>query len=44
MRLPANYEAVYRRAIDDLEHHLGSADGGQARDAIRQLVETVVFN
>ena len=44
VHLPTNYEAVYRRAIDELEQHLASEGGGAARAAIRQLVETVVVH
>jgi len=29
IRLPTNYEGVYRRAIDDLSNHLASADVGE---------------
>lgn len=44
IRLPANYEAVYARAVEQLEHHLTSIDGNPARTAIRGLVEWVVVH
>ena len=39
--LQANYEAVYRRAVADLEADLASASGGGAREAVRSLIEKV---
>ena len=42
IRLPTNYEAVYARAVAELESHLSSEDGGTAREAIRALIEMVV--
>ncbi len=41
-RLPANYEALYRRAIAELDTHLASGDGAAARKAIRPLIEKIV--
>ncbi len=42
VRLPANYEAIYRRAVVDLDGHLGSGDAMAARAAIRPLIEKIV--
>ena len=42
VRLPTNYEAVYRRAVADLDQHLASGDAAAARQAIRPLIEKVV--
>ena len=42
VRLPANYEALYLRAIADLDQHLASGDGAAARQAIRSLIEKIV--
>jgi hypothetical protein len=39
VRLPANYEAVYRSAIAELEQHLATRDAAASRNAIRALVE-----
>ena len=43
VRLPANYELVYRRAVEQLELHLRSDDGNGARAATRLLIEKVVI-
>jgi site-specific DNA recombinase len=42
VRLPANYEAVYSRAVAELETHLSSSDGAVARQAIRPIIEKIV--
>lgn len=42
IRLPTNYEAVYRRAIDDLSSHLASSDAVRARKSVRQIITKVV--
>ncbi len=42
VRLPANYEALYGRAIAELDIHLASDVGAAARQAIRPLIEKVV--
>jgi len=42
VRLPANYEAVYRSAIAELEQHLASREAAASRNAIRALIEAVV--
>ena len=42
IRLPVNYEVVYRQAIGELDVHLASDEGGAAREALRSLVERVV--
>ena len=42
VRLPANYERVYLKAVSDLADHLLSGEGPQAREAVRRLVEHVV--
>ena len=42
IRLPANYEALYRRAIAELDTHLASQDGAVARKAISPLIEKIV--
>jgi site-specific DNA recombinase len=44
VRLPANYEAVYRTAITRLEQHLATADAASSRNAIRALIEAVVVH
>ena len=44
VRLPANYDVVYQRAIAELEHHLASGSGTAAREALRALVEKVVVH
>ena len=41
-RLPANYEALYIRAIAELDVHLASEDGAAARNTIRPLIEKIV--
>jgi site-specific DNA recombinase len=41
-RLPTNYEALYIRAIAELDVHLASEDGAAARNAIRPLIEKIV--
>jgi len=42
VRLPTNYELVYRRAVEQLEEHLRSDDGNAAREAIRVLIDKIV--
>ena len=42
MRLPANYESLYMRAIAELDVHLASANGAAARQVIRPLIEKLV--
>ena len=42
VRLPANYDALYIRAIAELDVHLASEDGAAARNTIRPLVEKIV--
>ena len=42
VRLPANYESLYTRAIVELDAHLASDDGAVARQTIRPLVEKIV--
>ncbi|MDN4631150.1 hypothetical protein QCD71_06475 [Sphingomonas sp. PsM26] len=42
VRLPANYEAMYIRAIAGLDVHLASEDGAAARNTIRPLIEKIV--
>ena len=42
VRLPANYERVYLKAVADLEDHLLSDEGPRAREAVRRLIERVV--
>lgn len=42
VRLPANYERVYLKAVADLEDHLSSDEGPRAREAVRRLIERVV--
>ena len=42
VRLPANYERVYLRAVAELEDHLASSDAPAARRVIRALVDRVV--
>lgn len=42
VRLPANYEALYRRAVAELDRHLASQDGAAARDAIRPIIDRIV--
>lgn len=44
IRLPANYEALYRRAITELDTHLASEEGAAAREAIRPLIEKIVVH
>ncbi|MBX7514454.1 zinc ribbon domain-containing protein [Qipengyuania sp. GH38] len=44
VRLPANYEAVYRTAIAELKDHLESKDAASSREAIRALIEKVVVH
>ena len=44
VRLPANYEAVYRTAIAELEAHLKSGDAAPSREAIRALIDRVVVH
>lgn len=42
VRLPANYESLYTRAISELDVHLASNDGSNARQVIRPLIEKIV--
>ncbi|MES3097567.1 recombinase family protein [Sphingomonas aerolata] len=42
VRLPANYESLYTRAIAELDTHLASTDGASARQTIRPLIEKIV--
>jgi site-specific DNA recombinase len=42
IHLPTNYEAIYRRAVTELEQHLSSDDGLAAREAMRTLIDKVV--
>ena len=42
VRLPANYEALYVRAIAELDVHLASEDGGAAQNTIRPLIKRIV--
>ena len=42
VRLPTNYELIYRRAVEQLERHLRSDDGNAAREAIRVLIDKIV--
>ena len=44
VRLPANYDSVYRSAIAELEDHLRSKDGAPSREAIRALIERVIVH
>ena len=44
IRLPANYEAVYRTAITELERHLATREASASRNAIRTLIEAVVVH
>ena len=44
VRLPANYEAVYRTAIAELKDHLGTKDAASSREAIRALIEKIVVH
>jgi chromosome condensin MukBEF ATPase and DNA-binding subunit MukB len=39
VRLPANYEAVFRSAVAGLEQHLLTKDAAPSRNAIRALIE-----
>jgi len=41
--VPAKYEALYTRAIGELETHRVSANGSAAREAVRALIEKVVI-
>ena len=42
MRLPANSESLYTRAIAELDAHLASDDGAGVRQIIRPLIEKIV--
>ncbi len=42
VRLPANHESLYTRAITELDAHLASDDGAGARQIIRPLIEKIV--
>ena len=44
IRLPANYEAVYRQAVDQLGANLAAADASASRNAVRVLIEKVVVH
>ncbi|KQM36450.1 hypothetical protein [Sphingomonas sp. Leaf10] len=44
VRLPANYQSLYTRAIAELDAHLASDDGAGARQAIRPLIEKIVVH
>lgn len=44
VRLPANYEAIYRSAIAELDQHLATREAVPSRNAIRTLIEAVVVH
>ena len=44
IRLPANYEAMYREAVAELERHLASREASASRNVIRTLIEAVVVH
>ena len=44
VRLPANYEAVYRSAISELDQHLTTRDASVSRNAIRALIDSVIVH
>ena len=44
VRLPANYQAVYRAAVAELEQHLATMDAAPSRNAVRALIEAVVVH
>ena len=44
VRLSANYEAVYRTAIAELDEHLATKAAAPSRNAIRALIEKVVVH
>ena len=44
VRLPANYEALYRVAIAELEQHLATREASASRNAIRTLVDAVLVH
>ena len=43
VRLPANYAAIYKQAVADLEEHLAGEEAIYARDTIRALIDKVVI-
>ena len=44
IRLPANYEAHYRKAVAELETHLMNRSAATSRDSVRALIEKVVVH
>ncbi len=44
VRLPANYEALYRVAMSELEQHIATREASASRNAIRTLIEAVVVH
>ncbi len=42
VRLSANYESLYVRAIAEVDAHLASNNGANARQTIRPLIEKIV--
>ena len=44
VRLPANYEALYRRAVAELETHLLNTASTTSRESIRALIEKIVVH
>ncbi|WP_063977159.1 recombinase family protein, partial [Sphingobium yanoikuyae] len=42
VRLPANYAAIYEKAVGELEAHLVGVEGAAARAAIRALIERIL--
>ncbi|WP_148274962.1 hypothetical protein [Novosphingobium sp. PP1Y] len=44
IRLPANYEAVYRTAIAQLEEHLAARGASASKNVIRALIDAVVVH
>ena len=42
VRLPANYEAVYRNAVSDLQAHLASENAAASRESVRGMIDKVV--
>ena len=44
IRLPTNYEAIYRTAIAELNQHLATREANVSRSAIRALIEGVVVH
>jgi predicted transcriptional regulator len=43
IRVPSNYAAIYKKAVDNLHQHLAGGDASHARNAIRALIDKIII-